>query len=548
MEGLTGAYLLSALGTPVNNTSGNSSLSGGFLTAANQQLGILNQVTGTPASNFGPGTFGFFNPKTWLSVGSSNPPTDCCPLVFAAASFYSKDKLNDFQGRYQRLIMSKEIYPSLVKGFYRIDSCAPQPGIYHIGQTPATSSSLPPGAILDLEVKEVNCSSGSIPTTATNVGSLSIVSSANSTASLGSFAVTIQNLGGGQYGLAVTPGGSNFTVGDLISGTVGSCTITFEVTSVDVSSDCCFDFLCDSSYPFLFQLYGTPAYQAFYRPIIRELMVQTPCCDPGSNPPLYVDPLWVYWQLALQIAQDPQLNKFIYPIVVLNNGTYFYPDQELYPELTIPSGANTFSDIPAALLSNSATSFCGTRRAGIILQTAYVETRFGNCTFVARDGYTYDPVRLRFSLRHYEKDTKCSNGICFFIECQGHQGEGSGESVLRDLMHSEWHRTYNAPGLTDLRMREIEFGNDLINAVNRNGRYTKYILIFDVRRQGNWAQAEPFEEWRLNLYTASPNTAFETFVNAWLTPCGCNPMQVINCNRCDISIDPSNLASPSTNQ
>lgn len=573
MQKSTGRLLRTIVGTPSKNTTGNTNLSNpgaagtgaGFIVTGNNPLTILDQV-GAAASTYGPGTFGFFDPKTMTSVATA--PTDCCPLILAAAPIYENDFIGTLVGGYKKPLLVN-IDPKRIKGFYRFDPCVPQPAVFSLGGTPYNTGSST-GTIISMELTgtsgtcsiSTNCSS---PTSVTVPANTVIVGSVTDGVILGG-SFTICDNGGGSYtfntgSLTLTVAGTSYTLQDAVnvpfSITVSGCTYKLTITSIDpVSGSCCYDFLCDTAYTFQVQLRGTPVYQAFGSNMIVDLTVTTPCCPNTTPATPYVDPLWVYWQLALTIAQHPVLKHYIYPIVSVTSGsttTYYYPTSDLYPSVTIPTGALTFDNIPAALQANSSTSFCslGTpRNAGLYLQTAYVETRFKDCTFTPKEGYTYDLIELWAGL-HIWGSVHCADTICFQPVCKGHTGSGIGEYVIRDLIHSEYHRGFtsaNVQNFDELRFREVEQGDQLFSLVNRNSRYYQYVIIFDNKREGNWVGIDPYEEWVVNIYSVIPIPAFETFMTTWTNGCDCAPLTIQACDRCDLeSNNVPTLVSPATN-
>jgi hypothetical protein len=116
---------------------------------SNDALGFFN-TAGVPSVDLanttlhGPGSFGMFDPATWLSVSSASAAvTTGQPLVLAAASIYPKDKIGPFAGGYQESNKSKIINPRYVREFYRVDPCVPQADIVHIGNTNYTSTASP---------------------------------------------------------------------------------------------------------------------------------------------------------------------------------------------------------------------------------------------------------------------------------------------------------------------------------------------------------------------------------------------------------------------
>ena len=83
------------------------------------------------------GQFAFVNPKNW-KIQDTNFQGDCCPLILAAGSLYSKDKIGPFHGGYKESNKSKEINPKYVSKFYFAPACAPSNNVIHVGRTPYT--------------------------------------------------------------------------------------------------------------------------------------------------------------------------------------------------------------------------------------------------------------------------------------------------------------------------------------------------------------------------------------------------------------------------
>jgi len=132
------------VGTQVSVSPGNDNLSNGFVITAGLSTSILNQTgQADPSNNYGIGTFGFFDPKTWLSVSDTS---GCCPLVLASAGLYSQDKISPTIGGMNETNKSKMINPKFIHKFYRVDPCTPQQQIIHFGNTKYTKTLSPANA------------------------------------------------------------------------------------------------------------------------------------------------------------------------------------------------------------------------------------------------------------------------------------------------------------------------------------------------------------------------------------------------------------------
>ena len=160
--------------------------------------------------------------------------------------------------------------------------------------------------------------------------------------------------------------------------------------------------------------------------------------------------------------------------------------------------------------------------AGLILNGAYVDTRFGDCTFQISDFYEKQPVNLIVSEVDYNGDPCEFTGICVVNECLGSQAMGLGESVLRDIILSESYRQNFFS--SDFRIREITQGNQIVNAVNRQALYYRTYLQHSVPRFNNPSGTFDNDQYLLEtIFTDSTTaTTFENAVTTWLTNCDNN--------------------------
>ena len=131
------AYNRVFLGTSVNS-QGNTNLSDGLLITAGFPTVKLTQTGQSSADeNYGPGTFGFFDPETWTSIDPTLAAYNgCCPLILAAASIQQSDKIGPFAGGYQETNKSKIINPKFVQKIYKVEPCTPTQAVTSIGVTP----------------------------------------------------------------------------------------------------------------------------------------------------------------------------------------------------------------------------------------------------------------------------------------------------------------------------------------------------------------------------------------------------------------------------
>lgn len=140
------SYPLVLVGTQVSGSgtgqNPNTNLTNGFITAASIPTSSLKNTSATASLNYGLGSFGLFDPTTFLSKSAAQA-TNCCPLILAGASVFSQDKIGPFHGGYKESVKSKPMRPKNIKRFVRIDTCQPQAQILHLGTTKYTKSLSP---------------------------------------------------------------------------------------------------------------------------------------------------------------------------------------------------------------------------------------------------------------------------------------------------------------------------------------------------------------------------------------------------------------------
>ena len=139
--------------------------------------------------------------------------------------------------------------------------------------------------------------------------------------------------------------------------------------------------------------------------------------------------------------------------------------------------------------------------AHIELTAAYIETKFGICTFTPTDKYDLEPLLMYTSIVD-ESGDPCS-ALCFTttnsntgINGAGNdatviqlpiQASGIGETVLRDMILSDRYLQLAYPDsnrVESLRMREIEQNPGLAN-ISRTALYDQVMVLHSVPRFNN---------------------------------------------------------------
>ncbi len=305
-------------------------------------------------------------------------------------------------------------------------------------------------------------------------------------------------------------------------------------TDGNLDTTCCKEFLCGETYYLRIDVKGSPALRFLNHQAYQTIDAYTGCC--AGPAPTAVDSTLVMITWAKAIVINPYIKDLIFPVVFDETGVPWYP-----PGTTVTvDGTNTpvtSSQWWDAYVSPGHTDGAC---AGMRLYGAYVETKFGNCTFQVVDFFEKEPVQIYASLVDYTGDPCEFESLCVYRnECLGVQGMGFGEQVLRDLILSESYlQNYVSTG-PDLRIREITQGYDIINSVNRNSLYARYYILHSVPRFNNPTGVFDNDQYLLEIITNGTNAAFETFMATWLTGCGddCAALETVSCTACTILPD-----------
>jgi hypothetical protein len=173
----------------------------------------------------------------------------------------------------------------------------------------------------------------------------------------------------------------------------------------------------------------------------------------------------------------------------------------------------------------------------MVLFGAYVDTKFGDCTFQVSDFYEKEPVRLYASETDLNGDPCAFQGLCIVTECQGRQANGLGETVLRDVILSERYRQNFFH--SDFRIREITQGNQMLNVIDRDSSYNRFYIQHHVPRFNNASSTFDSDQYLLEIIVASTvnptdggqGQDFTDFVEDWLNACGnnCDGLETFEC-------------------
>ena len=298
---------------------------------------------------------------------------------------------------------------------------------------------------------------------------------------------------------------------------------------------CCFEYLCGETYYLRIDIKGSPALRFLNHQAYQTVSAYTGCCSGPA--PVAVDPTLVYLAWAKAIIINPYIKDLVLPVVFDTAGTpYYAPGTTVDPISGAPVTGPYFDDYDTTTWDGTSCS------AGMRLFGAYVETKFGNCTFQVTDFFEKEPVKILASMVDYTGDPCTFEGLCVYTECYGRQGMGFGEQVLRDLIVSESYlQNYVGSGL-DFRIREVTQGYDIINSVNRiNGLYGRYYILHSVPRYNNPTGVFDNDQYMLEIIVGDGSntnpriTAFENTVDAILDNCtDCTQLNLSpGCDTCE---------------
>jgi hypothetical protein len=421
---------------PAGGSLGNANATGGFLTTPGIPTYSLNQIAAasTPVNgNFENNYVGYFT-RDGISAAAGDYAS-CCPLYLVGSAIYCEDRISPFLGGYQETNKSKLINPRYVSRFYSVDSCTPSNNVVHVG---STYSSLGGGVLTGTAVGGTGYDPA--PSTSIVVGTTTLTGT-------GTGLTLIINISGG--GVPTVVGiaslGKGYEVGDTVDIDNGDTTLPVTTPSVYTintvtpaidpvipGTNCCKEFLCGETYNLRLDVKGSPALRFLNHNAYYTATAYTGCCPAGAIAPTPVDSTEVMILWANDLLNSPIVSPFIQIAIQDETGVIWYAPGTNAAFLAA-EGADTWDNYVSP---GHITNAC----AGLILNGAYVDTRFGDCTFQISDFYEKQPVNLIVSEVDLNGDPCEFTGICVVNECLGSQAMGLGESVLRDIILSESYR------------------------------------------------------------------------------------------------------------
>ena len=153
----------------------------------------------------------------------------------------------------------------------------------------------------------------------------------------------------------------------------------------------------------------------------------------------------------------------------------------------------------------------------LFLSGAYVDTKFGDCSFSPRDHFEIQPLQLYASVVDQTGDP-CVDSCFEILEVQeANQGKGYGETLIRELIL--FKRYLQEPWNDDPRMREV-LDDTTLTDLSRNAKYYTYNILHSVPRKSNPSGTMDNDQYLVKIVTPARTNAFETYMLALLVSAG----------------------------
>ena len=517
----------------LNNSVVPATTDGALLTTAGLPTYVLNQLRDQAGAGYENGYIGFFNPRTNLSI---NNPEQCCNLYIAGSAIYTNDKIGPFHGGYVETNKSKMINPKYVSRFYTVDPCAPSNEVVHVGSTYYTLNAPGVGGVDGVAITTPGVGYSN---TATPVVVTTVTTSGTGTG----LKLFITVAGGVPTVVGIASLGKGYAVGDTVTITNWNAVIPGTLAELDIDTiantgvdpitgsggaACCKPFLCGETYSLRIDVKGSPALRYLNHNAYLTVDAYTGCCPDGAIAPVPVDSTEVFIKWANAIIGSPIISPFMQVVVQDQTGLLWYAPGTSADDLAIVGGDTWDNYVSPGYIEDAC--------AGMILNGAYVDTKFGDCTFQLSDFYEKEPVKIYVSEVDYNGDPCTFDGICVVHECLATQANGLGETALRDIQLSEAYRQNFLH--SDLRIREITQGNQIVNAIDRRGFYFRSYLQHNVPRSYNPTGTFDNDQYLLEFLayagdlTGLVSNSLQEFngdIQEWLDGCGVCELENFGC-------------------
>lgn len=218
------------------------------------------------------------------------------------------------------------------------------------------------------------------------------------------------------------------------------------------------------------------------------------CCIEGQE---YLDPAVALAKASKMLLADPIITPFVQEATGGGITVTVAGVPTTYTIAQVLDGTYTPSTDPVTDQVSACVTFEG----------AYVDTKFGNCSFDTRDYYGKEPVQLFGSILD-ETGDPC-NDCGTVTTTAGTMQQTSGETVIRDILLTEnyMQSPYNQGNVDSARIREIEGSDEILAAVDRNARYKVYYVQHSIPRLNNPTGTFDNDQYVYKIYVKCTDTA-----------------------------------------
>ena len=265
---------------------------------------------------------------------------------------------------------------------------------------------------------------------------------------------------------------------------------------------------CGSSLFLRLDVKGSPALRFLNRNAYAVGDSGGVCCADGDE---YTDPGLALATATQMLLEDPIVKPFI---AEKNAGTT--------GGLTVTTASGSTTYTIAQVISG--TGYTPTAIADIVdvsvcLVGAYVDTKFGNCSFDTRDFYGKEPVTLVASFLDESGDPCSDCGVT--TSTPGQMGGTYGDTVLREILMTEnyMQSPFNQGNRDSARIREIEGSDRILASVQRNDAngdpvmYKAWYILHSVPRFNNPTGVFDNDQYLYKIYVPCDGSAGAEEVN-----------------------------------
>lgn len=247
---------------------------------------------------------------------------------------------------------------------------------------------------------------------------------------------------------------------------------------------------------------GSPALRTLQHNLYYTSAAYAGCAPAGSDGTGTPDPAIIFEAWSQDLNSHPILKEFIKTRV----------KYQTLVDAALPAIAATFEKPATWGQYKSDKKICQ-----LEIQTAYVDTKFGNSSWAPDDFYELEPLFIYASLVD-EFDNVCLGQSFTVTETQPvRYAQGTGESYLRELILSKRYRQEDFQ--YDLRLREV-LHDTTLDEIDRTKNYVAYHILHSVPRKANPSSTFDADQYLIKIIVDQRNANFEAFFTKYLELAG----------------------------